>query len=378
VDMLYTWEYYNFPQWRRMNVFPGLVPRRTGHDVMKLHEIGIDGEFIEINTAKGFPPVEGWLVNPAMQHLNYYFRLKMFDRVDRPIEELLDEYYRLFYGPAEEPMRRFFTTIEETFMNERHYRPGHLRAEESWTVYCPPEHMRQLRRLIHQAGQLAEGQPPYEQRVRLIDEAILDFMKASARPFYMLEQQGPPTYELGRGLEAPATAVFRRSTGQKAPVDTIARALWDDGALYVLFECSEPNMERLEAADRPRDGGVFFDDCVELFVDPDRDQKRYRHFVVNAAGSIYDELRVADRPKTSEQVAWDSGIEARAHTGDDRWTVALRIPLSDLARRPEAGQQWGMNFCRHRAGTGGNLSWAPTGVSFHTPSRFGLVTFVSR
>ncbi|MEA3402420.1 MAG: carbohydrate-binding family 9-like protein [Armatimonadota bacterium] len=392
VDMLYTWEYYNFPQWRRMNVFPGLVPRRTGHDVVRLHEIGIDGEFIEINTAKGFPPVEGWLVNPAMQHLNYYFRLKMFDRVDRPIEELLDEYYRLFYGPAEEPMRRFFTTIEETFMNEQYYRPGHLRAEESWTVYCPPERLRELRRMIHEAGQLAEGQSPYAERVQLIDEAILAFMKASARPFYMLEQKGPPTYEVGRApegftwedaaasqwQEAPATEVFGRSTGQKAPVDTVARALWDDDALYVLFECSEPKMELLEASDRPRDGGVFFDDCVELFVDADRDQGRYRHFVVNAVGSIYDEWRVANRPKTTEQVAWDSGIEARADTGEDRWTVALRIPLQDLARPPKSGAQWGMNFCRHRTCSGGNLSWSPTGMSFHAPSRFGVVTFVSR
>ncbi len=389
VDMLYTWEYYNFPQWRRMNVFPGLVPRRTGKDVARLHQIGIDGEFIEINTAKGFPPVEGWLVNPAMQHLNYYFRLKMLDSVQRPIDELLDEYYRLFYGPAEEPMREFFTTIEQTFMNEDYYRARHLQAEESWTVYCPPEHMRRLRRLIHEAGQLADGQSPYEERVRLIEEAVLEFMKVSARPFYTLERQGPPEYQAGRAPEdfawrdpsadawqqATSTAVFGRSTGQGAPVDTVATALWDDDVLYVLFECSEPKMEALQAADRPRDGGVFFDDCVELFVDADRDEKRYRHFVVNAVGSIYDEKRRADSPKTSEQVAWDSGIEAVAETGESGWTVAIRVPAGDLGGELKPGAQWGMNFCRHRASTGGNLSWAPTGMNFHTPYRFGIVTF---
>ncbi len=389
VDMLYTWEYYNFPQWRRMNVFPGLVPTRTGRDIMKLHQMGLDGEFIEINTAKGFPPLEGWLVNPVMQHLNYYFRLKMLDSVDRSIEELTDEYYRLFYGPAEEPMRRFFTQIENTFMNEDYYRPGHLGPEQSWTVYCPPDRMRRFREMIHEASELAEGHSPYEERVRLIEEAILDFMKSNALPFYTMQREGPPTYEAARALEgfawrdlsgqdweaAEATQVFTRSTGLEAAVETTARALWDDDALYALYECAEPRMDRLQAKQRPRDGGVFFDDCVELFVDADRDQKRYRHFVVNAAGSIYDERRAIDEAKSGKHIAWDSGIEAVVETAERGWTVAMRVPLDDLGGEAKADTTWGVNFCRHRASTGGNLSWARTGMNFHKPSRFGLLTF---
>jgi len=184
VKCLYIWEYYNFPQWRRMNVFPGLVPRRIGGDMRKLHELQIDGEFVEFNTARGFPPVEWWMVNPAMQHMNYYFTLKLLDTMERPVEELLDEYYRLFYGPAEKPMREFFTRIENTFMNEKYFRPGHLDAKQSWTVYCPPKKLEEFGKLIAEAKRRARGRHPYEERVQLMDEAIFQFMKTSSERFH--------------------------------------------------------------------------------------------------------------------------------------------------------------------------------------------------
>ena len=184
VKRLYIWEYYNFPQWRRMNVFPGLVPRRIGRDMKVLHELGIDGEFIEINTAKGFPPLEGWLVNPAMQHINYYFTLKLLDTMERPVEELLDEYYRLFYGPAAEPMRKFFTQIEDTYMNEDYHKSGRFNDKQSWTVYCPPERLKEFGDLIEQAKQKVRGKHPYEERVELMDKAIFQFMKTSSERYH--------------------------------------------------------------------------------------------------------------------------------------------------------------------------------------------------
>lgn len=188
VEHLYVWEYYNFPEWRKMNVFPGLVPRRIGRDMKKLHQIGIEGEFIELNTAKGFPPVEWWLLNPAMQHINFYFTLKLLNSMEKPIENLLDEYYRLFYGPAEEPMRKFFTKIEDTYMDQNLLpdsgSPSGLNSEESWTVYCPPEKLKEFKKFIERAKGLAHDKHPYQERVELMDKAIYQFMKKSSDRYH--------------------------------------------------------------------------------------------------------------------------------------------------------------------------------------------------
>jgi hypothetical protein len=119
-----------------------------------------------------------------MEHINYYFTLKLLDTMERPVEELLDEYYRLFYGLAAEPMRKFFTQIKDTYMNENYYKSGHLDDKQSWTVYCPPERLEEFGGLIEQAKQRVRDKHPYEERVELMDNAIFQFMKTSSERYH--------------------------------------------------------------------------------------------------------------------------------------------------------------------------------------------------
>jgi len=187
-DRVYIWEYYNFPQWRRQNVFPGIVPQRIGRDMAVLKTIPIQGEFIEINTAKG-TPLNAWLTNPALQHMNYYFTMKLLDDPDYTIDMLLDDYYENFYGPAAEQMRTFFERIEATYLNPEYashtesVAPSQLTAEASWTIYCPPERMILFERPIAKAKRLARAEP-YLSRVRLIEQAVLQFMRTSSDRYH--------------------------------------------------------------------------------------------------------------------------------------------------------------------------------------------------
>lgn len=189
VRYLYVWEYYNFPQWMGMNVFPGTVPRRIGEDLKKLRALPIEGEFIELNSARRMPYIRNWLVNPAMDHLNYYFTFKLLDDDGRSMHELLEEYWQLFYGPAAEPMREFFTLIEDTYLDERHYVPDHLDQDLSWTVLCPRDKLAEFATLISQAKLAAGGRQPYRSRVDLIDKAVYQFMQASSDQYWQKTKQ---------------------------------------------------------------------------------------------------------------------------------------------------------------------------------------------
>jgi hypothetical protein len=175
---------------------------------MILHDIGISGEFIELNSATRFSHVAGWLANPALQHVNYYFRLKLLRNANRPIDELLDEYYTEFYGPAAGPMRRFFQMMEDTYMGE-HLRndgkmyktcrkgkgcyqsdlpedgaPAHLTPKDSWEIYCPPDRLAEFDRILQEAEKAAAGQQPYAERVELIRHAVYDFMKHNSERWF--------------------------------------------------------------------------------------------------------------------------------------------------------------------------------------------------
>ena len=71
-------------------------------------------------------------------------------------------------------------------------------------------------------------------------------------------------------------------TGDAAPFDTRAAALWDDQNLYVGFWVEEPFVE---ARFTERDALLFLENDVEVFIDGG---DCYYEFEINALGTIYE------------------------------------------------------------------------------------------
>ena len=61
-----------------------------------------------------WPPFnKGALANPGFNHLNYYISGRYEWDTDQNIDDVLDEYFRLFYGPAAEAMKAFTAYYEQ-------------------------------------------------------------------------------------------------------------------------------------------------------------------------------------------------------------------------------------------------------------------------
>lgn len=67
------------------------------------------------------------------------------------------------------------------------------------------------------------------------------------------------------------------------------RLLWDDRYLYLGVECAD---SEIIAPALPRDGAVYNDDCVELFLLPDMATRSYWEIEVGATGSVLDTYNV--------------------------------------------------------------------------------------
>lgn len=72
---------------------------------------------------------------------------------------------------------------------------------------------------------------------------------------------------------------------------TVWRMLWDDNALYFAFDCADTDVI---APERERDGEVFNDDCVEMFILPDLLFRTYWELVIAPNGSVFDSLQSKD------------------------------------------------------------------------------------
>lgn len=170
-------------------------------------------------------------------------------------------------------------------------------------------------------------------------------------------------------LAARMTGFTIINQDQRAPLQTEAYATWDSERLYVAFRCNLPKGFRPLARVTERDGSVWEDDAIELFIQPDPDRQAYYQLVGNSAGAFYD-------GKGLGGADWDGEWQYAASAGEGGWEAEASIPWASLGMNaPEAGTTLGINVCRDQQTPSKSLScWAPVGGSFHDPEQFGRLT----
>lgn len=155
----------------------------------------------------------------------------------------------------------------------------------------------------------------------------------------------------------------------RAKQPTEARVFHNDKGLYFGVMCRQPNLPVAEES--RRDGDVYRDDSVEIFLDVGCKGEGYYHLLINVANVIRDEI---GRDNTS----WD----AKARTGTvrrtDGWSCEIFIPFASIGLTKPADTPLGMNICRNDAGRAQSSSWAGATSGFHQPDEFGLALLSSR
>jgi hypothetical protein len=163
---------------------------------------------------------------------------------------------------------------------------------------------------------------------------------------------------------------FSRNEVQKVPaqVGTDAWIARDAANLYIAFLCHEQDIEKIKAEVKKRDGAVYGDDSVEIFLSTQPEADRYYHFAVNSLGVRTDAFATG--------LAWNADWQCAVSKGKDYWTVEIAIPFSILNKMPVQAP-WRINLCRSRyAGKEPECSsWSHIkSASFHTPNRFAWLT----
>ena len=211
-------------------------------------------------------------------------------------------------------------------------------------------------RLVPMLAAMAVGIACHGQEAFVVDAAAPPKIDGRLEPG---EWRGAQTYtRLGR----------HTNNAEAFPQRTEFKFLRDADNLFVGIECEEPLAANLDSS--PAERGWPKGDSVELFLDTVKDRKSYVQLAVGCNGSQYD-----SRDKRAlKPLAW----EAAAAVGDKGWTVELKIPFASLSRTaPATGDSWGFNLCRNRDVGGGweAGTWANVGAAFHTPGKFGRLTF---
>jgi len=157
---------------------------------------------------------------------------------------------------------------------------------------------------------------------------------------------------------------------------TEARLAYDKQNLYMSFRCHEPELPGLVTKIAERDGYIWQDDSVELWLDINLDKDTYFHFAINANAVIFDEEKKPGPIQDNLDNRWDSHCVVKAGREPGAWTLEAALPWQSIGiRAPEPGTKIGLEVQRNRKQGPEEMSqWSPTFSGWgHVPQRFGVL-----
>ncbi|MFN2351022.1 MAG: DUF4838 domain-containing protein [Kiritimatiellia bacterium] len=340
-----------------------------------------------------------YFAKPGLNHLNLYVNAAFLWDADQDLDLLLDEYYRLFYGPAAELMQQAFEFAEGAYpralMNKR-YLFGEIGFEER---------IRFLELL--QAAREVAGATVYGQRIDVIlselqplesvrHEATMTAARGEVPVFTGLRtivghgwEQAMATFMLDGKLEEPfwrrhfyGAGMRDAISGGRPELTTSFYIRYYNDHMYFGVICREqPGREPVVTTVRNGDPAILDGDYIEILLETDIHS--YYRLVVNPAGALLD-MDMAE--ETGARERWSSNAEVAAHVNDDFWSVEIRIPVVGEAEgatdplhfvvgtAPSHGWPWHFNIGRRRLLDAGSefQAFSPTGEeSLLDPLKFG-------
>ena len=163
--------------------------------------------------------------------------------------------------------------------------------------------------------------------------------------------------------------------------DTEFLLAYDDTAIYIAVVAEEPEPDAITLEPRKRDGNVWEDDDVELFIDATFDRSTYHQFIVNLGAVQLDSIGGPGHGQWGD-TKWNAEWVAVVKIGQDEYVVEFAIPFEALGvPAPKPGDKWGLNVCRVRQAVSKAYpdpmmaAWSIPYANFHVPTHFGNVTF---
>jgi len=375
-----TWDHwlsYRTPTHPRYPV----VFTKALQDQMKTIQPHIDGKFIEIQPAiqtEGRTDVPRRLGVPGLVHLMVYWQNRLFWDPDADREAMLDEYYRLFFGPAEAEMREFYEFAEEAWSRQE------SRSLTESTGFLKEADVDRYFEILGRARAKAGEGTLYDRRIALIEGEM-----ASLKTLFPNLKRTGPSIRAYRARGAVAIdgelseykygwTALRDSVTGETPANNATNVVLIMGpnkSLIVGAVCHENRMDQLKADCTVNDdASIFQDDVVEIYVNTP--ERSYFKIVVNPNGAVWTETTdVAIIERDTLPILWNPDLQAVVKKFPDRWTVEVMIPSDDLGKiGPSKTYPWGIQVGRTRFTGGHPTSWAiaPTsGGPYRTLNRWG-------
>ena len=374
---VYLYLYTTFPEWfgvwNGFTAFPGFNARHIGQEMKMYYADGVRGVAPE---------------NISTQLNTYLYNQMSFDAAQDP-EQILSEFFTLYYGSAAVPMRKLWLEIEDTFANSANY-PEEVQKEDKdfhQTEEMAWKYLGTTERMSRWAGYMAEAKATAKTdlekaRVQLFETGEWEPMLKAKRRYDLkaahqaevdqLKKLPPPASRIPK-LAAPANGDLERVDWVKGETVKLERnafgypipgrqceatILHDGKYLYIRLQ------ERMDTKKLTATNAPFLFDHWEVFLAAKRGETPYRQIGISTNGTFQGLVY-------GEAAAWDNGVRAVSDIQGGLWCVRLCLPLANVMPGGlKSGQILYLNVIRGSSWGEENMAYSPTfSSSFHEVSR---------
>lgn len=296
-------------------------------------------------------------------HLSLYAWLKCLWNPDFDVDAAMDEFATRMFGPASAPMRELVRLQCDGWKKSR-WPDGAFSAKAVYTYSFPKATIERMKALLAEARKLIGDDPVLKQRLDYYERAFADFYAEyeiviegkGVRPLVAKKVPENPTVDgkLDEKLwDKAVETMFRRhvKAGEDAEPrhPTWTKAVWTADGVTFGFHCSEKYPDKLRMDNTSRDDGtLWFQDCVEVFLDTSgKGAGPVVQLLITAGGGLFDAC--------GGDTAWTcEGLKFAKALGDGFWSMEVYVPLKALpgAVAPATGVAWNGQFTRFRSGEG--------------------------
>ncbi|MDP6502913.1 MAG: DUF4838 domain-containing protein [Planctomycetota bacterium] len=327
------------------------------------------------------------------QHLSLYVWLKVLWNPDVNVDAIIHEYCTRMYGPAAKTMRELVRMLADGW-EKSEWSPHVMSPKTVYEQSYPRAEVKKIEALLARAFEEAKDDKLVTQRLNYYAPALREFFDESKllaegtgiKPLniYQIDEEvtidGKLTEKAWAGIKPVSfVKVNKNKAAPKFPTEL--KAAWTRQGVTFGFKMMETDMANLknDIGKDSRDASlIWWNDNVEIFLDPSGQRSGYFQFIVNPNGAVYDSIG-------RENTAWNpDGVKAAGHRDKDFWSVEIFVPYNifkDLAG-PATGVEWHGNFTRHRVTDRKNREYqgfnVTTGAPSHNQNAFGPLRFIER
>lgn len=182
---MFLWVYYHHP------MEPALIEKWKCFPHIMVHETA---SVMRMFIRDG---VRGIFECGEQDQLEQYVMARVWDDPDVNVDGLIDEFFRLYFGPAGDPMKTFYLRLEEIACDSANYPPPYHRRDGvdwkavAWERLGTGQRMEELGALMSRAEELA-GTEAEKQRVTLWRNALWEWMRQGRQQYLSSRTEKEP------------------------------------------------------------------------------------------------------------------------------------------------------------------------------------------